>query len=81
MTESISKIQSPSLLQMPAKSPDKQLSPQFFPPQPCTAHGLNSGLVQTPSPSHTPSEHDSPHSFPLHSLESKIGARLKLRKL
>ena len=72
-------MQSPSLLQMPAKSPDKQLSPQFFPPHPCTEHGLNSGLVQKPSPSHIPYvPHDSPHSFPLQSLESKNGTRLKL---
>ena len=51
-------------------SPDKQSSPHFFPSHPLTAHGLNSERMQKPSPSHNPSEHDSPHVLFLHSLKT-----------
>ena len=71
ITEATSKLQYPYGSHTPPMSPCKHVSPHFFPSQPCTAHGLYSGLVQKPFLSQMPSEHGVPHSLPLHSLTTR----------
>ena len=48
------KSQVPLWSHHPIISPIKQLSPHFFPSQPCWEHGLSLGETQFPCPSHMP---------------------------
>ena len=70
----------------PTMSPERQLSPHVFPPQPCSEHGFSSALTQNPTPSQTPSPKSgflqaNPHSIPLHVSTYKVGTKVERRKI
>ena len=70
----------------PTMSPERQLSPHVFPPQPCSEHGFSSALTQNPTPSQTPSPKSgflqaNPHSIPLHVRTYKVGTKVERRKI
>ena len=70
----------------PTMSPERQLSPHVFPPQPCSEHGFSSALTQNPTPSQTPSPKSgflqaNPHSIPLHVRTYKVGTKVERKKV